>query len=425
MLIFSDLLRKHNDVQPKYIPPSVLIANQQQQKQTVAAASGGSERRSISYSSPSVSSVSPGQAAASKTSSSYAKPISQSNSTASSTARRLFSGTGSQVSRASHTGSLTGAKSSPSSSGGSKIANNQPLSTSSNVSSKVSAINRIASSAIKFGALKFGAQSDRNHRHHYHRASEDFNVHSTQSSQTSRSQPVASQDALKLVRPEQTVKLPLIKGLVKLVSSKQHRSSSERLQQVRRQPESSSPSVSHAPGASLGQVATQKAAAAAAGQPDSSLSGRNRKAANIHLLTGHVQHKPAARDARTSMAKTIAEQTPNAFETLGPGFNNRVLVNPAEKSFNSLGQGGGKSGSSAGGGSLASSMMPSDYEHIFHAPSQINGLDEGPVAAKKVPTVQIPPSTRHDSRPHSHSHPHHRDKSDGGHHKKSTSAKKK
>jgi len=66
--------------------------------------------------------------------------------------------------------------------------------------------------------------------------------------------------------------------------------------------------------------------------------------------------------ARKSMAKTIAEMTPNGFKTLGPGFNRDA---PAEKSFNR---------NLAHGSSLSSSLVPSDYEHIFHAPSQIADL---------------------------------------------------
>lgn len=54
-----------------------------------------------------------------------------------------------------------------------------------------------------------------------------------------------------------------------------------------------------------------------------------------------------------SLTKTIAAQTPNAFQTLGPGFD--VKDAPVK----------GKLGSQL-------SSMPSDYEHIFHAPSQIN-----------------------------------------------------
>lgn len=71
---------------------------------------------------------------------------------------------------------------------------------------------------------------------------------------------------------------------------------------------------------------------------------------------------PNSRSSHGSMAKTIAEHTPHGFKTLGPGFNNRA---PAEKSLN-LNPGDGHS--------LSSTIVPSDYEHIYHAPSQITDL---------------------------------------------------
>lgn len=75
---------------------------------------------------------------------------------------------------------------------------------------------------------------------------------------------------------------------------------------------------------------------------------------------------PSNKHLHYSLAKTIAEQTPNAFKVLGPGFNKNA---PAEKSFNIQ-----KSKSNSESNSLSSSNMPSDYEHIFHAPSQLADL---------------------------------------------------
>lgn len=100
----------------------------------------------------------------------------------------------------------------------------------------------------------------------------------------------------------------------------------------------SAPSVSQAPTAILG-------------------SGSTRTSAEHK----HKQkHHTGSKSAHSSMAKTIAEQTPNAFQTLGPGFNTNAAS--ANRSSNLLSS------------SLGSFSVPSDYEHIYHAPSQISDL---------------------------------------------------
>lgn len=87
--------------------------------------------------------------------------------------------------------------------------------------------------------------------------------------------------------------------------------------------------------------------------------------ANVRPLIGPAADKRKPVSAHTSLAKTIAEQTPNAIKTLGPGFNNRA---PAEKSFSTK----------VDGATLSNSVMPSDYEHIFHAPSQMLDVPPAP-----------------------------------------------
>lgn len=100
--------------------------------------------------------------------------------------------------------------------------------------------------------------------------------------------------------------------------------------------DSSAPSVSHAPEAVLGTSMPSPA-------------GRKRS---------------YAPNDQASLAKTIAEQTPNAFQTLGPGFNKNAA---GEKSLTLQ---------TTFGSSLESGLMPSDYEHIFHAPSEMPELTD-------------------------------------------------
>lgn len=100
--------------------------------------------------------------------------------------------------------------------------------------------------------------------------------------------------------------------------------------------DSSAPSVSHAPEAVLGTSMPSPA-------------GRKRS------------YTP---NDQASLAKTIAEQTPNAFQTLGPGFNKNAA---GEKSLTLQ---------TTFGSSLESGLMPSDYEHIFHAPSEMPELTD-------------------------------------------------
>lgn len=107
---------------------------------------------------------------------------------------------------------------------------------------------------------------------------------------------------------------------------------------------SSGPNVSQTPTAVLGN-----SSAATANNGDKRLMRSQQQQ--------HDQHHQ-----HTSMAKIIAAQTPNAFKTLGPGFNIRA---PAEKSF-----------TANLASSLGASNLPSDYEHIFHAPSQISNLQD-------------------------------------------------
>lgn len=96
--------------------------------------------------------------------------------------------------------------------------------------------------------------------------------------------------------------------------------------------DSSAPSVSHAPQGVLGNSSPKPTSGS---------------------------HRARPRDNQASLAKTIAEQTPNAFKTLGPGFNNNA---PTEKSLTLQ---------TPFESTLGNSSLPSDYEHIFHAPSQI------------------------------------------------------
>lgn len=91
--------------------------------------------------------------------------------------------------------------------------------------------------------------------------------------------------------------------------------------------------------------------------------GTNSTGAQQQQRVGENQKLPITSRPQ-SLAKTIAEHTPNAFKTLGPGFNAKAAT---EKSLNTL----------------SNSMMPSDYEHIFHAPSQASESHSAKHSSKK------------------------------------------
>lgn len=69
--------------------------------------------------------------------------------------------------------------------------------------------------------------------------------------------------------------------------------------------------------------------------------------------------KSYTKPRQMSLTKTIANQTPNAFKTLGPGFD---VSHTEGRSYNRSVSKDDKS--------ITLTGMPSDYEHIFHAPSQ-------------------------------------------------------
>lgn len=130
-----------------------------------------------------------------------------------------------------------------------------------------------------------------------------------------------------------------------LVSTKFPQTTTGSSSKVALKRDSSAPSVSHAPEAVLGTSTPSPG--------------------------GH--RRTQAHNDQASLAKTIAEQTPNAFQTLGPGFNKNAA---AEKSLTLQ---------SAFGSSLGSGLMPSDYEHIFHAPSEMpDSTDEQSSVEKLV-----------------------------------------
>lgn len=121
----------------------------------------------------------------------------------------------------------------------------------------------------------------------------------------------------------------------------------------------SAPSVSHAPNAVLG--------------PSS--------------IAGGAKAKAKVGKTHASLAKTIADQTPDAFKTLGPGFNRGPEVSLRGK------------GSNTSTTSAQLSTIPSDYEHIFHAPSDMLGNHDATQSTaehQKKPTQ--PAATTNDHR---------------------------
>lgn len=95
----------------------------------------------------------------------------------------------------------------------------------------------------------------------------------------------------------------------------------------------------------------------------------------------------------SSMAKTIVEASP--FKTFVPGFQPQSSVSAAAK--NNL---------AASQSTLGSAIIPSDYEHIFHAPSQLTHEKETSTGLHKPKR-----------RPHRHHHHHHNNLSRTGHRK--------
>lgn len=298
MLIFNDLLKKHNQAQPKYEP-----TQSDKKKANV-------ERPSVSFSNPSAPSVNPaatiessaplqGTSAATQTVSASGQPsVSRGTSSASAQSDRASQDQSPSVSRSSNAS-------------GRKTASNQSISQGSG---SVQASNRL------------------------------FNPSMAPKQTTRTPPPFQKPKAHKIVvqRPAST-------------SGKQTGSAS-------------APSVSQTPIAVLGN--------------SNSLPPERRRSPSPNLRTSH-----------SSMAKTIAAHTPHAFKTLGPGFNNKA---PAEKSLNPT---------PGDGHSLSSTIVPSDYEHIYHAPSQISDLPGVNETVNQDESAAHKPKRKkrnHHSRTHNH-----------------------
>lgn len=277
MLIFHDLLQKHNDNQQKYAPPQ-----NQQQRQTTKSA----EKPSVSFSNASSNSVMtarPTNTAATVSSRSTSAPNSINNVSASSQQ--------SYVRSATHTNSSGHTVLAPHFSGPggttTSVSDNNPLSG--------------------------------------HRTSMEYNQMSTRTPPLPPPKVVVFPDSNAPSRNRLTT---VRRGVGQRPVGPANTSGGNK--------DSSSPSVSHAPRGVMGT---------SSGLPAD-------------------QRKKLAKTSHVSLAKTIADQTPNGFKTLGPGFNRNA---PVEKSLHPM--------KGSGSGSLASTIMPSDYEHIYHAPSQLNLLD--------------------------------------------------
>lgn len=142
----------------------------------------------------------------------------------------------------------------------------------------------------------------------------------------------------------------------------------------------SAPSVSNTPPAVMGN-SDNSLAAAIVKDINRKIAKDLRKEATTAtkaIKTNYQQQQPR----HTSLAKTIAEQTPNAFRTLGPGFNNSA---GQERSLTIHGN---QKISNISGGSITT--IPSDYEHIFHAPSQfVDNNSSSSGSSRKATKVQL------------------------------------
>ena len=140
-----------------------------------------------------------------------------------------------------------------------------------------------------------------------------------------------------------------------------------------------------------------------------SLPGEKRPSTRV---SGHYTAKDGKNKRHTSLAKTILEHTPTAFRTVGMSTKTAAEDKIA------------KATEGANGGTLGSTMEPSDYEHIYHMPSQTSDIaDREPIAPRT--TQHGHPTMKHRHRKRSskdRAHKHHNEKK--GHHHTNKHGKK-
>lgn len=292
MYLFNDLLKRHNDAQPKFFSKKGVLEGNEKRKKEIEKEK---EKPSLSYSNTSTPSIDP------------AKVSSYTQSAAPTISNKASSEFGSDKDSSSR---LT-AISSPFSSQD----NQQEQSDSRNLSNY---FDQLEKERKKLDPAQVNGAT----------YAELPPSRSPRLQQRSQPQQPTTTTSMSIDRPS----LPSFKLSTTTTSSQR---ASELLKNSKKHFKDSAPNVSQAPTAVMGNSSTQQ----------------------------HKHHPGSKKKiAHSSIAKTIAEQTPNAFKTLGPGFNAKA---PAEKSFNPL---------ATITSSLSGFTLPSDYEHIFHAPSQISDL---------------------------------------------------
>lgn len=323
MYIFNDLLKRHNDAQPKFFSKKRVVEDSEKESEK--------EKPSLSYSNTSTPSIDPAKV------SSYTQ----------SAAPTITNKASSELSTSDKDSSsrLT-AISSPFSSQDNQ---QQEQSSSRNISKQNNHFVQLEQRDRKLVPTQVsdsgggGGSTSQNKLPNLIKLPPSWSPRlqqqqqQQQRSQPQPQQPTTNSTSMSIDRPSLPSQQKLSTATTTTTTTTQR--ASELLKNSKQHFKDSAPNVSQAPTAVMGNSSTQQ----------------------------HHQHKqhagPKRKIIHTSMAKTIAEQTPNAFKTLGPGFNAKA---PAEKSFNPL--------TTTTSSSLGGFTLPSDYEHIFHAPSQISDL---------------------------------------------------